>query len=68
MSDTLEYMICDIGVYAFKKSRVEDTLQRDMEKWLYLGCKNVTRLSIVLKLFNLKARGLWTDKSFTEFL
>ena len=65
MNDTLENMIRDIGVDAFKKANVVNTLQRDMEESLYPGCKSFTRLSNVVSLFNIKARSGWTDKSFT---
>src|SRR4051812_42616985 len=68
MNDNLEDMIRDIGVYAFKKANVIDTLQRDMDKSLNMGCKSFIRLSFVLRLFNLKARGGWADKSLTELL
>ena len=65
MTDNLEDIIRDIGVDAFKKVSMVDTLRKDMEDSLYPGCKGFTRLSAVLRLFNLKARGGWTDKSFT---
>lgn len=39
-----------------------------MEDLLYLGCKFFTRLSSMLRLFNLKERSGWTDKSFTGLL
>ena len=32
------------------------------------GCAKFTRLSAVLKLYNLKAGNGWSDKSFTELL
>ena len=35
MNDCLEDMICDIGVDAFKKAHVEDTLQIDLEDSLH---------------------------------
>ncbi|WVZ16168.1 hypothetical protein V8G54_009150 [Vigna mungo] len=35
---------------------------------LYSGCIKYTRLSAILKLFNVKARTGWSDKSFTELL
>ena len=37
MNDTLEDMICDIGVDTFKNANVVDTLQKYMEESLYLG-------------------------------
>src|ERR1044072_3048898 len=45
-----------------------ETLKSDAEKPLYNGCSKFTRLSAVLKLFNLKASNGWTDKSFTDLL
>lgn len=68
INDTLEDMIRDIGVDTFKKAHVDDTLQRDMEESLYPKCNFFTRLSTVLKLFNIKERCGWTDRSFTELL
>ncbi|CAK8534576.1 unnamed protein product [Lathyrus sativus] len=61
-------MIRDIGVDAFKKVNVVDTLQRDMKESLYLGCKSFTRLSAMLRLFHLKGKCGWTDRSFIELL
>ena len=40
----------------------------DAEKPLYKGCTKFSRLSAVLKLYNLKAGNGWSDKSFTELL
>ncbi|KAK2444967.1 hypothetical protein QL285_015951 [Trifolium repens] len=68
MDDRLEDMMRDIGEDSFKKTDVYDTLCRDKDNPLYPGCTNFTRLSAVLKLFNLKAKNGWTDKSFSELL
>lgn len=43
-----------------------ERLVSDSEKPLYDGCIKFTRLYVVLKLYNLKAR--WSDKSFTNLL
>ncbi|KAD2804018.1 hypothetical protein E3N88_37395 [Mikania micrantha] len=40
----------------------------DSEKPLYVGCDNFSKLSAVLKLFNLKSSYGWSDKSFTSLL
>ncbi|XP_023750088.1 uncharacterized protein LOC111898397 [Lactuca sativa] len=40
----------------------------DAEKPLYVGCTKFTKLSAMLKLFNLKANNGWSDKSFTNLL
>ena len=45
-----------------------ERLVSDAEKPLYNGCTKFTRLSAVLKLYNLKAGNGWSDKSFTELL
>ncbi|WVZ17031.1 hypothetical protein V8G54_010013 [Vigna mungo] len=61
MSDHLEDMIRDVA-------NLYDYLINDSEQPLYPSCSNFTRLSATLKLFSLKARNGWTDKSFTELL
>src|SRR4051812_35363033 len=41
-----------------------ERLVSNAEKPLYDGCSKFTRLSAVLKLYNLKADNGWSDKSF----
>ena len=43
-------------------------LLNDAEKPLYLGCRKFTKLSALVKLYNLKARYGWSDKGFSELL
>ncbi|XP_027922635.1 uncharacterized protein LOC114180521 [Vigna unguiculata] len=64
----MEDMIDDIGEDNFKSAQVYDSLKDDSEKSLYPGCTRCTRLSAILKLFNIKARNGWTDRSFSELL
>src|ERR1051325_5185384 len=45
-----------------------ERLVSDVEKPLCNGCTKFTRLSAVLKLYNLKAENGWSYKSFTELL
>ena len=68
MEDQLEDMFRDIGESSFKNAHNYDTLCSDKDTPLYKGCTDFTRLSAVLKLFNLKAKNGWSDKSFTELL
>ncbi|XP_058726569.1 uncharacterized protein LOC131597928 [Vicia villosa] len=68
MEDELEDMFRDIGESSFKNAHIYDTLYSDKDTPLYKRCTNFTRLSAVLKLFNLKAKNGWSDKSFTELL
>lgn len=68
MNDRLEDEIRDIGEYSFRKSHIYDTLYSGKDEPLYKGCTSFTRLSMVLKLFNLKANHGCIDKSFTKLL
>lgn len=45
-----------------------EKLITDAETPLYEGCTKFTKLSAVIKLYNLKSCNGWTDKSFTELL
>lgn len=64
----MEDMICDIGPESFKRVHMYDTLCKDKEEPLCLGCNKYTRLSATIRLINLKAINGWTDKGFTELL
>nr|XP_004492006.1 uncharacterized protein LOC101504571 [Cicer arietinum] len=68
MNDQLEAIIRDVGEESFNRAHVYDNLCSGKEEPLYPRCTNFTRLSAVLRFFNLKARNGWTDKSFTELL
>ena len=54
-----EFMIDPIS---FKK------LLEDAEKPLYPGCAKFTKLSALVKLYNVKARYGWSDKNFSDLL
>ncbi|KAL0556379.1 hypothetical protein IC582_004892 [Cucumis melo] len=45
-----------------------EKLLNDVEKPLYEGCKKFTKLSTLVKLYNLKVRYGWSDISFLELL
>ncbi|XP_054776172.1 uncharacterized protein LOC129284668 [Prosopis cineraria] len=45
-----------------------EMLKSDVEKPLYASCTEFTKLSAMLKLYNLKVSNGWSDKSFTENL
>ncbi|RVW62905.1 hypothetical protein CK203_059764 [Vitis vinifera] len=45
-----------------------ERLLEDAEKPLYPDCKNFTKLSTLVKLYNLKGRYGWFDKSFSKLL
>nr|KYP36029.1 hypothetical protein KK1_042881 [Cajanus cajan] len=67
MDDRLKEMLRDVGPESFKRAHMYETMCNDLEKPLYPNCTKFTRLSAILRLFNLKARNGWSDKSFTEF-
>ena len=66
--ECMEDMIEDIGQESFRTAHVYDSLKDDSEKTLYHGCRSFTRLSATQRLFNIKAKNGWTDKSFSELL
>ncbi|WVZ04974.1 hypothetical protein V8G54_018320 [Vigna mungo] len=68
MTDHLEDMIRDVGENNFLRANLYDSVINDSEQPLYPGCTNFTHLSATLKLFSLKARNEWMDKSFTKLL
>lgn len=68
MDDRLEDKIFGIGDSSYMKAHIYDTLCSDKDVPLYKGCTSFTRLYVLLKLFNLKAKGGWSHKSFTKLL
>ncbi|KAJ9536255.1 hypothetical protein OSB04_un000555 [Centaurea solstitialis] len=67
--DNLDGMLHDVeDDIADKDYDKFEQLFIDSEKPLYDGCSKFTKLSAVLKLFNLKANNGWSDKSFTNLL
>jgi len=64
MDDKLEDMICDVGEQSFVEAMYEN-MSIDVETMLYCSLTNFTRLSIVVRLMNLKALNGWIDKNFT---
>jgi len=68
MGDHLEDMVRDVGEENFEKAHLFNSLKSDSEEDLYPRCANFTRLLTTLKLFSLKVRNGWTDKSFTKLL
>ncbi|KAM6553910.1 hypothetical protein CsatB_014672 [Cannabis sativa] len=44
------------------------TMLEDAEKPIYTNCSRFTKLSTLIRLYNLKAKHGWSDKSLTELL
>ena len=66
--DKLEDMIHDIEYHFMDRPHLIDNLKDNAEKSLYVSCSKFTKLSPVLKLYNLKVENEWSDKSFTTLL
>jgi len=66
--DKLEDMIHDVEEHFMDHQHLIQSLKDDAEKNLYVGCSKFTKLSAVLRLYNLKAENQWSDKSFTVLL
>ncbi|KAA0034832.1 transposase [Cucumis melo var. makuwa] len=49
-------------------SNIFDTMFDDAKKPLYPGCKKFTKLSALVRLYNLKVRYGWSNTSFSELL
>ena len=45
-----------------------ENMSADSKKPLFPNCTKYTKLSAIFKLFNLKAKNGWSDKSFTSLL
>jgi len=64
----MEDMIREIREESFHQAHVFDSLKDDSLTELYPGCSSFSHLSAILRLFNMKTRNGWTDRSFTELL
>ena len=56
----------DVDEYFVDRPYLFESLKNDIEKLLYVGSK-FTKLFAILRLYNLKARNGWSDKSFSFF-
>ncbi|XP_021727425.1 uncharacterized protein LOC110694556 [Chenopodium quinoa] len=66
--DGLEDMLHAVEDQFDNNPSMLESLLNDYEKPLYEGCTKYTRLSAILKLYNLKAGHGWTDTSFNVLL
>ena len=66
--DYMDDMIRDIGGESVHQTHVFDSLKDDSLTEFYPGCSSFSCLLAVLRLFNMKARNGWTDRSFTKLL
>ncbi|XP_031742398.1 uncharacterized protein LOC116404339 [Cucumis sativus] len=61
-------MVQSVQEQSFNASNTFDTMFDDAKKPLYPGCKKFTKLSALVRLYNLKVRYGWTNTSFSELL
>ncbi|CAM8950986.1 unnamed protein product [Rhodiola kirilowii] len=66
--DNLIEMVNNVANDFVDTPHILESLRNDSELPLYEECSKYTRLSTTLKLFNLKAKNEWSNKSFTELL
>ena len=66
--DKLEDMIHDVEDHFMNRPHLIQTLKDDTKEPLYIDCSKFTKLSTVLRLYNLKVENGWSDKSFTALL
>ncbi|CAM8991025.1 unnamed protein product [Rhodiola kirilowii] len=66
--DNLIDMVNNVADEFVARPQVLESLRNDSELPFYEGCSKYTRLSVTLKLFNLKAKNGWSDINFTELL
>nr|GEY44140.1 hypothetical protein [Tanacetum cinerariifolium] len=67
--DNLDEMLHDVESNVDEKNiKKLQKLFVDAEKPLYNRCKKFTKVSLVVKLLDLKAKNNWSDKSFTTLI
>ena len=62
--NTIE-MVNDAFEYSKDDPKSFQTLLEDAEKPLYPGCKKFTKLSALMRLYNIKGKYGWSDNSFS---
>ena len=61
-------MVQSVQEQSCNASNTLNTMFDDAKKPLYLGCKKFTKLSALVRLYNLKVRYVWSNTSFFELL
>ncbi|XP_019191067.1 PREDICTED: uncharacterized protein LOC109185582 [Ipomoea nil] len=67
-NDRINELMRDIQGDDSEMPPIFESFSIDSEKSLYPGCSKFTKLSAMLKSYNLKAMNRWSDKSFTQLL
>jgi uncharacterized UPF0160 family protein len=67
-SQQLNEIMNDIAADFVDIPEIFKNLDNDSNVQLFSGCTKFTKISAILKLYNLKAKNGWSDKSFTSLL
>jgi hypothetical protein len=67
-NDDLDEMINDVAQNFNDIPEIFENFCNESNVPLYPGCMKFTKMSAVFKLYNLKAKNRWSDKSFTSLL
>ena len=68
VGDNLFDMVNDLEEQFVHRPELFEAMINDVEMPLYDGCSKYTKLSALVKLWNMKASGGWTNSSFTALL
>ncbi|GMN22845.1 hypothetical protein TIFTF001_051257, partial [Ficus carica] len=68
VGDNLFDMVNDLEEQFVHRPELFEAMMNDVEMPLYDGCSKYTKLSALVKLWNMKASGGWTNSSFTALL
>jgi hypothetical protein len=67
-SQQLDEIMNDIAADFVDIPKIFKNLGNDSNVPLFSGCTKFMKISAVFKLYNLKAKNEWSDKSFTSLL
>ena len=67
-NNELDELMHDVEAEIVDYPNIFENMSADCKKPLFPNCSKYTKLSAVFKLFNLKAKNGWSDKSFTSLL
>jgi hypothetical protein len=67
-SQQLDEIMNDIAMDFFDIPEIFKNLGNDSNVQLFPGCTKFMKISVVFKLYNLKAKNGWSDKNFISLL
>jgi len=67
-SQQLDKIMNDIAADFVDISEIFKNLSNDSNVPLFFGCTKLMKISVIFKLYNLKAKNRWSDKIFISLL